>query len=172
MRYTSLLFVTTIFAAAAAAQPNMPAPATVTQQYSFVPVGIVAGQTLRVNLANLAGGSSVCMASISFVNSDGTTIQTQSVTANAGQTVSYSVQTGNINGSPASAEVRGTVTLTHLISIPPFPIPGGVSPTPVCAPLMSAEIVDGNGQTALVLTNPASSGITPVLVSTPPSPAQ
>jgi hypothetical protein len=125
--------------------------ATVLQQYSFAPLGVAAGQTMRLSLANAAGGSSVCIANLSFINSDGTSLKNQDVTVKAGQTASFSLLTGDI--SSAGAEIRGLVKLDRqvggVVSGPGMPAPA------VCLAVMSLEVVDAaTGQTRVVLTNP------------------
>ncbi len=90
-RYSFILCILVIAAGVAQAQTST--TAIIVQQYTFVPVGFVAGQTVRLNISNIAGGTAVCMGNLSFVNSDGSTIKNENFTANAGQTVSYTLQT-------------------------------------------------------------------------------
>jgi hypothetical protein len=139
--------------------------AIIVQQYTFAPAGIVTGQSMRLNLSNVAGATSMCTGNFSFINSDGSTIKNENYTVNAGQTMSYSLQTTDISGSPASAEVRGVVKVNRQAGgIVPTP---GNPPAPSCSPVMSLEIVDSTGQTHVLLTSPALVvGITAVV---PPS---
>ena len=127
-------------------------------QYTYAPVGIAPGAALRLNVANTAGGTSVCTGNLSFVNSDGTTIKNQNITVNAGQTVSYPLSMLDVPNSPAGAVVRGVVKIDRQVG-------GMVGPATVaCTSITSLEVVDtATGQTRAVLTNPTlGSGITPV----------
>jgi hypothetical protein len=167
-RYSFILCILVIAAGVAQAQTST--TAIIVQQYTFVPVGFVAGQTVRLNISNIAGGTAVCMGNLSFVNSDGSTIKNENFTANAGQTVSYTLQTTDISSAPSVAEVRGVAKIDHQAGGVIFTPGTPPTPAPVCSALMSLEVVDANGQTQVVLTNPTLvSGITPVLISTPPA---
>src|SRR5580698_1731539 len=96
-RYSFILCILVIAAGVEQAQTST--TAIIVQQYTFVPVGFVAGQTVRLNISNIAGGTAVCMGNLSFVNSDGSTIKNENFTANAGQTVSYTLQTTDISSA-------------------------------------------------------------------------
>jgi hypothetical protein len=144
-------FVPLLLAAAAgvAAAQNAPAaPITiVVEQYTFAPVGTTYAY-LRVNVANLSGGTSVCTGSVSFIDSTGKTIPGPGGSLNvaAGQTSSFEF----VPQTAVSGAVRGFVTINHQVG-------GVVGPMPVmsCNALMSLEVVNSiNGQTQAVLTNP------------------
>lgn len=162
-------FVLSVFAIGGGiAHAQMGTPPTVVQQYTFAPIGIIAGQTLRVNLTNVATGSNaVCSGNLSFVNSDATSIKNENVTVNAGVTMSYTLVTSDVTGNPGSAEVRGVVKINRQIG-PPM---GGPSLPAAgqCVPVMSLELADANG-THVILTSPSlvSGGIVPILSSVPP----
>jgi hypothetical protein len=146
MRYFVPLLLT-LSAGIASAQPA----AIVVQEYTYAPVGIAAGTTLRLNVANITnGGTTACTGNLSYVNSDGTTIKAADFTANPGQTSSYPLLITDVTGSPASAEVRGVVKINRQV--------GGVVGQPIapsCSAVMSLEIVDiATGQTRAVLTSP------------------
>jgi hypothetical protein len=147
MRYFIPLLLTT-FTRVALAQG---APAAIlVQQYAYAPVGIAPGTTLRLNVANLSGGTTVCMGNLAFMNSDGTTIKNQDITVKAGQIFSYPLLISDIQGSPSSAEVRGFVKIDR-------PVGGtvGMPPSAPCTSTTSLEVVDvATGQTRAILTNP------------------
>jgi hypothetical protein len=158
-RYSSILFVLTVAAGVAEAQTG-PA-ATIVQQYTFAPVGIAAGQTLRLNVANISMGTAACMVNLSFVSSDGVSIKNEDVTVAAGNTMSYPLAATEV--STAVAEIRGVVKIDRQV--------GGVVVMPgapvaaVCSAVMSLELVDAMG-TRAVLTNPTLvSGFLPVVVN-------
>jgi hypothetical protein len=145
-RYLMPLLLITGAGFAAAQTPT----AILVQQYTYAPVGIAPGTTLRLNVANVSSGTTVCMGNLSFINSDGTTIKNQNITVNAGQTTSYPLLISDVQGTPASAEVRGFVKIDRQA--------GGTigpnAPTP-CIAVTSLEVVDvATGQTRAVLTNP------------------
>jgi len=143
-RYFILL---TIAAGTVAAQTST---AILLLQYTYAPVGVAPGTTLRLNLANVSGGTAVCMGNLSFINSDGTTIKNQNITVNAGQTFSYPLLISDVPGSPASAEVRGFVKIDHQVGGT-----AGATPLAPCTAVTSLEVVDiATGQTRAVLTNP------------------
>jgi hypothetical protein len=145
-RYFIQLFLTTT--AGIALAQGQPA-AIVEQQYSYAPVGVAPGTTLRLNVANVSAGTTACMGNLSFINSDGSTIKNQNITVNAGQTVSYPLLITDITGSPASAEVRGLVKIERQVG-------GTFGPASIpCTAVTSLEVVDiATGQTRAVLTNP------------------
>jgi hypothetical protein len=134
--------------------------AIVVQQFSYAPVGVAPGTTLRLNLANSGSGSTVCMVNLSFINSDGSMIKNTNVTVNAGVTYSYPLLISDVPGSPASAEVRGLVKIDRQLGGT-----AGAPPSAPCVSVTSLEVVDvATGQTRAVLTNPtAISGLlTPI----------
>lgn len=152
MRYFIPVLLT-VSAGIAAGQVGAPT-AVLAQQYTYAPVGIASGTTIRMNVANVTNGTTVCAGNFAFVNSDGTTIKNQNFTANAGQTVSYSLLVSEISGSPASAEVRGVTKINRQAG--GVVQPPGQPPIPMCSVLMSLEVVDiSTGQTRAILTNPA-----------------
>jgi hypothetical protein len=160
-RHSFFLCCLTLTAGIASAQPAIP---TIPLQYTFAPAGLAGGQTMRLNLANVGTGTSVCMANLSFVNSDATTIKNQDFTVKAGQTMSYPLVTSDITATPVTAEVRGFVKIEKQVLTP------GTTPTAPCSPVMSLElVVNATGQSQVVLTNPllVTSAI-PVLASVPP----
>jgi hypothetical protein len=108
-RYISIAYLVTIAAGMAAAQPGP--VAIVVQQYTFAPIGAASGQTMRLNLSNVANGTAVCMANLSFVNADGSSIRNQDVTVKSGQTMSFSLQTADVPSN--GAEIRGLVKLNR-----------------------------------------------------------
>jgi hypothetical protein len=153
-----------LISAAGIAAAQMLPVAIVVQQYSYAPVGVAQGTTLRLNLANLSGGTTVCMGNLSYIFSDGTTIKNENITVNAGQTVTYPLLISEITGSPATAEVRGLVKLNRQVGGLTGP-PGGPAST-ACTAVTSLEVVDiATGQTRAILTNPLSTlpTITPVV---------
>lgn len=150
---------------AAAGMAMAQVAAVLVLQYTFAPVGIAPGTTLRLNLANTGGGSSVCMGNLSFINSDGTTIKNENINVPAGQTVSYPLAISDISGSPANAVVRGFVKIDRQTGVVAAPA------TIACTSITSLEVVNtATGQTRVILTNPTlASGITAV---TPGGPAK
>ena len=113
--------------------------ATVVQQYTFAPVGVVTGQIMRVNMSITGDGTSSCMGNLSFVNSDGTTVKSQDVAVKAGETMSYSLQMSDIPSATGSAVVRGLVKIERQVG-PAVAAPGAptvrsrLSMTPAARP--------------------------------------
>ena len=160
-RHTLLLYCFSITAGLASAQTAFQATPL---QYSFAPAGIAAGITMRLNVANLGSGTSVCSVNLSFVNSDGSSIKNEDILVKAGQTMSYTLQTGDIAGTPTSAEVRGVVKIQRSTLTPGTPV------TPPCSAAMSLELVtNATQQTQAVMTNPTLvTGLVGVFSSVPP----
>jgi hypothetical protein len=164
-RYSFVVCLLTVTARLASAQP---APtAIIVQQYTFAPAGIAAGQTMRLNMANVAGGASICIGNLSFVNSDGTSIKNQDVTVKAGQTMSFSLLSTDL--ASTSAEIRGVVKVDRQFG--GVVVTPGTPPVPICNAVISLEIVDtATGQSRVVLTNPSLvSGIIPLQAPVPPT---
>jgi hypothetical protein len=157
-RYSFVVVLSTI----ALAQPGP--TVTISQQYSFAPVGLAAGQTLRLNVANLSTGTTSCMGNLSFVSSDGVSIKNEDVTIGPGKTMSYPLSDTEVAANVA--EIRGVVRINRqvggVVLTPGAPI------SPGCSAIMSLELVDATG-TRAVLTNPTLvSGLVPILTTPPP----
>ncbi len=141
-----------------------PPASTIVQEYTYAPVGVAQGTTVRVNVANIGSGTAVCTGNLSFINSDGTSIKNEDFTAGAGQTASYALLASDISGSPATAVVRGFVKINRQVGPPT----AGAAAT-ACTAVMSLEVIDiATGQTRAILTNPtAVSGAFVVPVTLP-----
>lgn len=113
------------FAAAQVSSQPTPAPtplppttATIVRTINYAPVGLAGGETLQVNLANLAtasmsGTAASCVATVTFYGSTGAAIGTgTSLTITSGQVVSAKLPYASAGAAGGRAVIRSVVQLS------------------------------------------------------------
>ena len=131
------LRISAIVLASAGAFAQTTTPAS-TRQLTFPPVGIGSGETVEVNLANLAANSSAgtaasCAGTVSFMNAAGTSVQTaQPFTLTTGQAASVRLpfSTSGITGT------RGVVRAIVTLNLP------SATPRPPCSLAVTLQTYD------------------------------
>lgn len=147
------LFVLAGFAGAAGAQS--PSPAVIVRNLVFAPVGVATTETIQVNVANTATGSSstaaACSGTISFTVAGAKTQPAAAkFTVAAGEIYSTDLAWANL-GASGRAEVLVALQVSQTAGVP-------------CAAISSVETYDtSSGVTHSYQTNPAANG--PVAVS-------
>lgn len=123
---------------------------TSTRQLSFPPIGMGTGETVEVNLANLAANSSSgtaasCAGTVSFVNPSGTAVgTTQNFTLTTGQATSVRLPFSSSGITGTRGVVRAIVTLNLSTA----------SPRPPCSLSITLQTFDTTtGATHALLTD-------------------
>ena len=115
------LFAGLLIVTSATAQPAAMATSTavsVLRTMSYAPAGLAVGETLQVNLTNLAtasksGTAASCTATVTFYNAAGTAIGTAtSLTVASGQIVSAKLPYASAGASGSRALIRSVVQVT------------------------------------------------------------
>ena len=132
--------------ASAESSPTAPTtPPTFTRTYYFPPVGLAATETARISAVNIAptsakGTKASCGGTISFTDATGAAIGKSTAITNLG---TGEIQSGDLVGSGARAEVQGSVQVTITL---------GPTATP-CSLLLTLETFDtASGATHAVVT--------------------
>jgi hypothetical protein len=135
---------------------------TITQNYTFPPVGVAGSETLQVNLANTASATIAtlaapaapsCTGMVSVTSSAGIT-KNSPFTVAGGAIQSISLPFSNI-GAAGGARTEVLVTVQHAIAIPS---------TVPCTLIFSLETyLTSTGETHVLLGNTSTNGVIPVL---------
>jgi hypothetical protein len=159
----SRLFLTLTFVAGAIAQTGLAqTTTTITRNFSFPPVGLASGDTMEVNLVNLAanpanssGTAASCSGNVSFFNAAGTAIGTATTfTVAGGVTQSVSLPFSSAGISAARGEVRAVIQTTTTATHNAAP----------CSLTASLEVFDSTGTHVYLSSAVASAGPVPVVI--------
>ncbi|HLW76627.1 MAG TPA: hypothetical protein VKS01_06565 [Bryobacteraceae bacterium] len=159
---TSKFFLTLLFLTAVPSSFGQTPSGSFTFSFSFAPVGLASGDTMQINLVNLAAdiapgqgvppATASCSGNVSFVNAGGMAIGNPSTfSVGSGVTQSVSLPFANSGISNMRGEVRAVVAVTEA---------EGVG-APPCGLAISLEVFDANNATHVYLNTVV-----------PPSPAR
>ena len=135
---------------------------TITQNYTFPPVGVASNETLQINLANTAVNSTSatpvaasCTGTVTVTNASGAVIGKANPFTVAGSNIqSITIPYANL-GATGSARAEVLVSVQRSITLPP---------TTPCNLIYSLEtFLTTTGETHLLLGNTATTGVVPVL---------
>jgi len=137
------------------------------QTVTFGMAGLAANQVARLNVLNPAvlAGPSACSAEVSFLDSQGTVLKTDTFQIREGTAAFLDLDWSEVNSSADRIQIRATLKTTQIIAGPP---PQGPAAS-VCALFPTLELFDKDtGKTTILVSD---SRPVPVPIPATPGPA-